>query len=213
MFPKGSSHGPRARRWNIWPLAHQILFALNDNGDDDGPKTIPSHDSTTSFMAMAKHSFSYPAIPASAPTSPAVIRKSDRNAPATPQRTTQRASIRHSQSPYTPVTSLSTPYTPLSLRSAPSSNGSTLVTPVSANARRLSLSLSPEDSFHAKNSKKSLADVAENWRNRANENGIRVASGESHFADDEGTFSGVLRSCDERCSYMRVIVLPRRRTC
>ncbi|THH32550.1 hypothetical protein EUX98_g1634 [Antrodiella citrinella] len=142
---------------------------------------------------MAKHSFSYPAIPASAPTSPAVIRKSERNPPATPQRTNQRASVRHAQSPYTPITSLSTPYTPLSLRSVSSSNGSTLVTPASA-ARRLSLSLTPDVSFQGKSSKKSLADIAENWRTRANENGIRVTSGESHFADDEDDEQGELDS-------------------
>ena len=34
---------------------------------------------------------------------------------------------------------------------------------------------------------KSLADIAENWRNRANENGIRVSSSEGEGdADDEG---------------------------
>ncbi|TCD68741.1 hypothetical protein EIP91_009887 [Steccherinum ochraceum] len=144
---------------------------------------------------MAKHSFSYPAIPASAPTSPAVIRKSDRNQPATPQRTNQRASARHAQSPYTPITTISTPYTPISLRSAPSSNGSTLVTPASTHARRLSLSsLSPDTSFQGKNNKRSLADIAENWRTRANENGIRVASGESQFADDEDDEHGELDS-------------------
>lgn len=65
------------------------------------------------------------------------------------------------------------------------------MTPASAHARRLSLSsLSPEVSFQGKNSKRSLADIAENWRTRANENGIRVASGESHFADDEGELCG-----------------------
>jgi hypothetical protein len=33
-----------------------------------------------------------------------------------------------------------------------------------------------------------LADIAENWRSRANENGIRVASSEGD-ADDEGMLS------------------------
>lgn len=193
MFVKGSSHSPRVKRWNIWPLEHQIQPSLSTTtATPVTTSRIPFHATTTTFSTtMAKHSFSYPAIPASAPTSPAVIRKSDRNPPATPQRTNHRASLRHAQSPYTPITSLSTPYTPLSLRSAPSSDGSTLVTPASANARRLSLSLSPEVSFQGKNSKKSLADIAQNWRTRANENGIRVASGESQFADDEGKSCGI----------------------
>jgi hypothetical protein len=35
---------------------------------------------------------------------------------------------------------------------------------------------------------KSLADIAQNWRSRANENGIRVSSApeDPHYADDEG---------------------------
>ena len=89
-----------------------------------------------------------------------------------------------------PITTISTPYTPISLRSAPSSNGSSLATPasVSGNSRRLSLNLSPEVSFQAKTtSKKSLADIADNWRTRANENGIKVESSEdSQYLDDEG---------------------------
>ena len=103
------------------------------------------------------------------------------NPPATPQRSLPRPSVRHFQSPYTPITTISTPYTPISLRSAPSSNGSSLATPasVSGNSRRLSLNLSPEVSFQAKTtSKKSLADIADNWRTRANENGIKVESSE-----------------------------------
>lgn len=141
---------------------------------------------------MPKHASSFPYIPASAPTSPAVTRKSERNLPATPQRSLPRPSVRHFQSPYTPITTLSTPYTPISLRSAPSSNGSSLATPASAtgNNRRLSLNLSPEVSFQAKTaSKKSLADIADNWRNRANENGIKVESSEDsqYLDDDEGT--------------------------
>lgn len=137
---------------------------------------------------MAKHSLAYPAVPASAPTSPAVTRK-DRNAPATPQRSLQRASLRQLHSPYTPLTSYSTPYTPMSLRSISSSNASSLATPASVTSnRRLSLSLSPEVSFQGKNNKKSLADIADNWRTRANENGIKVSSEESQFADDEGEY-------------------------
>ncbi|CAL1709165.1 unnamed protein product [Somion occarium] len=138
---------------------------------------------------MPKHSLTHPSVPASAPSSPVVTRKSERNPPATPQRSLPRPSVRHFQSPYTPATTLSTPYTPVSLRSAPSSNGSSLATPASiaGNNRRLSLNLSPEVSFQGKpSSKKSLADIADNWRTRANENGIKVApSEESQFADDE----------------------------
>ncbi|KAI0795443.1 hypothetical protein C8Q75DRAFT_803329 [Abortiporus biennis] len=139
---------------------------------------------------MAKHSLAHPAIPASAPTSPAVARKSERTGPpATPQRSFHRTTARQIHSPYTPVTASSTPYTPLSLRSFSSSNASSLATPASAVAsnRRLSLSLSPEVSFQMKNNKKSLADIADNWRTRATENGIKVTSSEdSQFADDEG---------------------------
>lgn len=141
------------------------------------------------ITTMPKHT-SFPTIPASAPTSPAITRKSERNPPATPQRSLPRPSVRHFQSPYTPINTLSTPYTPISLRSAPSSNGSSLATPASAtgNHRRLSLNLSPEVSFQAKTtSKKSLADIADNWRTRANENGIKVESGDdSQYVDDEG---------------------------
>ena len=36
---------------------------------------------------------------------------------------------------------------------------------------------------------KSLADIAHSWRNRANENGIKVTSSrESQYADDEGNY-------------------------
>lgn len=211
VFVDGSSHGPRVRRWIIWRWINLFSQTTTTTTPVTTSRT-PSHaTSTPPSTTMAKHSFSYPAIPASAPTSPAVVRKSDRNPPATPQRTNQRANVRHAHSPYTPVTTHSTPYTPLSLRSAPSSDGSTLVTPASANARRFSLSLSPEDSFQMKNGKKSLADIADNWRTRANENGIRVASGgESHFADDEGKSQWRCLATASLCSYMRLISLDRR---
>jgi hypothetical protein len=127
--------------------------------------------------------------PASAPTSPATNRRGHHNPPVTPQRIT-RSAPRQQQyhfSPLTPATNTSTPYTPLSLRSF-SSSGSTLTTPISAASRRLSLSHSPEVGIQVKNQRqKSLADIAHNWRNRANENGIKVTSSrESQFADDEG---------------------------
>ena len=129
--------------------------------------------------------------PASAPTSPATTRRGHNNPPVTPQRIT-RSAPRQQQyhfSPLTPATNTSTPYTPLSLRSL-SSNGSTLTTPISAASRRLSLTQSPEVAIQVKNQRqKSLADIAHNWRNRANENGIKVTSSrESQYADDEGNF-------------------------
>ena len=127
--------------------------------------------------------------PASAPTSPATTRSGHRNPPVTPQRITRSAPRQQPYhfSPLTPATNTSTPYTPLSLRSI-SSNGSTLTTPISAASRRLSLTQSPEVGIQGKSQRqKSLADIAHNWRNRANENGIRVTSSrESQFADDEG---------------------------
>ena len=178
-----------ARRRNS-NLSHNRRVARPAVDDDDELKTPTITKKTTlKITTMPKHS-SFPMIPASAPTSPAVTRKSDRNPPATPQRSLPRPSVRHFQSPYTPITTISTPYTPISLRSAPSSNGSSLATPASAsgNSRRLSLNLSPEVSFQAKTtSKKSLADIADNWRTRANENGIKVESSEdSQYLDDEG---------------------------
>lgn len=128
--------------------------------------TNPTSTSTT----MTRHSL----VPASAPTSPAATRsKPDRLVPSTPQRPVH-PHLRQFSSPYTPVTNVSSPYTPISLRSFSSSNSSNLATPASANSRRrLSLSLSPEVNLNAK----SLADIAENWRSRANENGIKVTSG------------------------------------
>ena len=135
-----------------------------------------------------KQSFIGYNAPASAPTSPATTRRGH-NPPVTPQRIT-RSAPRQQQylfSPLTPATNTSTPYTPLSLRSL-SSNGSTLTTPISSASRRLSLTHSPEIGIQAKNQPpKGLADIAHNWRNRANENGIKVRSSrESPIADDEG---------------------------
>lgn len=141
---------------------------------------------------MPRHSLPPPT--ASAPTSPAIARSKPGNPPATPQRTLQRAHHRQvSCSPYTPVTSLSTPYTPYSLRSFSSSNVSSLATPASVGAqRRVNVPMSPEDSFRGKD-KKSFAEIADNWRTRANGNGIKVRpSEESHFSDDEGVYICVL---------------------
>ncbi|KAI0826538.1 hypothetical protein BC628DRAFT_1373054 [Trametes gibbosa] len=125
---------------------------------------------------MAKQSL----IPASAPTSPAVHRNKQNQHPTTPQRPLHHsASARHYTSPLTPATTFSTPYTPLSLRSF-SSVASSLATPASAapvsRRRGLSLSLSsPEVPTVDNNPNRSLADIAQNWRTRANENGIKVS--------------------------------------
>ena len=127
-------------------------------------------------------------IPASAPTSPAVSRsRSNRNsnAPATPQRTVHSTSLVYQT--YSPLHSgsIKAPYTPQSFHSFSSSNGSTLDTPVSVGHRRLSLSLSPESNTSGNGlqigiGSKSLADVSGSWRARANENGIRVTSGQEN---------------------------------
>lgn len=135
-------------------------------------------------------------IPASAPTSPLVHRNKQNHHPSTPQRALHHsASARHYASPFTPATSLSTPYTPLSLRSF-SSNGSSIATPASAvvgRRRNLSLSLtSPEMHAHSQAQNRSLADIAQNWRTRANENGIKVSPG------DQSKFQG---------EYMRFVYL------
>lgn len=155
-------------------------------GYDPSPQTYEHQNQITK---MVKHSLQQSSVPASAPTSPTASRsKSDRNHPATPQRVLQRAHRQLQSSPYSPATSFSTPYTPLSLRSFSTSTASSLATPASSAAqRRLSLSLSPEESFHAKG-RKGVPDIAQNWRNRANENGIRVGVSEDSHFDDEGAY-------------------------
>ncbi|KAH9896942.1 hypothetical protein C8Q73DRAFT_728358 [Cubamyces lactineus] len=124
---------------------------------------------------MAKQSL----IPASAPTSPVVHRNKQNHHPSTPQRPLHHsASARHYTSPFTPATTLSTPYTPLSLRSF-SSTVSSIATPASAapppRRRGASLSLSPPAVPTQNSQNRSLADIAQNWRTRANENGIKVS--------------------------------------
>jgi hypothetical protein len=76
--------------------------------------------------------------------------------------------------------------------SSNSNSLSTLTTPNSV--KHLSL-LSPEvikTTNAIPNKDKSLADIAENWRSRVSENGIKVSSSvsaceDSHYGDDEGT--------------------------
>ncbi|KAF9447674.1 hypothetical protein P691DRAFT_760555 [Macrolepiota fuliginosa MF-IS2] len=130
----------------------------------------------------------------SVPTSPAVSRLS-KHSPVTPQRA-PRQQHRHTQSFYRSPITPSTPYTPLSLHSSDSNNSSTLTTPdnLSLNLKKriTFVSGSPEISRAPNGSQeKSIADVADNWRSRANENGIRVSStdqnvDEQHYEDDEG---------------------------
>ncbi|KAG2750455.1 hypothetical protein P692DRAFT_20801961 [Suillus brevipes Sb2] len=140
---------------------------------------------------MHKHSLSVPTVPASAPTSPACTRlnRSERlyAAPVTPQRLVrpQKASYR---SPVTPASTYSTPYTPLSLRSFSTASSSTITTPGSASSFNKRYAASPSAENDAILVDKSLADIAENWRSRANENGIKVSSADdSNYGDDEAS--------------------------
>lgn len=140
---------------------------------------------------MHKHSHSVPLIPASAPTSPAIIRLSrterDNVLPATPPRIIRQAKAT-SRSPISPASTYSTPYTPLSLRSLTTSSSSTFTTPGSVTSlKRFPGMRSPECDLPLQLENKSLADAAANWRLRANENGIKVAlSADFSFGNDEG---------------------------
>lgn len=140
----------------------------------------------------------------SVPTSPAMSRStSHKSQPVTPQRLpTQRQQHRYSssQSLYkSPITPAS-PYTPLSLRSFTSSTSggsSTLTTPDQIGLSVKRLSFSPEVARTTTGSvakDQSLADIAENWRSRASENGIKVSSvtDDSHYGDDEGMCSAII---------------------
>ncbi|KAL1690811.1 hypothetical protein GGG16DRAFT_54915 [Schizophyllum commune] len=154
------------------------------------------------MSTQAPASYSVPSTPARLPPSPEATRstKSVRvAAPTTPQRVPrhrQTQSLSHSRlqqyrTPNTP----SSPYTPLSLRSfasATSSASSGLATPGSVTSYGNFSLNSPEIERHAAKDM-SLADIAENWRNRACQNGIRVEGGRlvdmsgdmSSFGDDE----------------------------
>ncbi|KAF8998890.1 hypothetical protein BDZ89DRAFT_1251030 [Hymenopellis radicata] len=119
--------------------------------------------------------------------------------PATPQRAhrpahshSQSLSYSHARSPASPAT----PYTPISLRSFTSSNpSSTLATPVSAKShanvlKHMSFSSPQLVKSYAANDN-SLADLAQNWRSRANENGIKVSKSmvdTSQFDEDDSSF-------------------------
>ncbi|KIL60917.1 hypothetical protein M378DRAFT_13835 [Amanita muscaria Koide BX008] len=134
----------------------------------------------------------------SVPSSPAMTRSS-RASPVTPQRLPrQHQHQRHSQSLYKSPTTPSTVYSPLSLRSATSIGSSTLNTPDTnglVSKRLLLNSCSPLVAKTARSVSgrdRSLADIAENWRSRASENGIKVSSEVSctegsNFGDDEAS--------------------------
>ena len=110
----------------------------------------------------------------SVPTSPATSRLT-KGQPVTPQRLPRQQGRSQSfyRSPLTPATS---PYSPLSLRSADSTDSSILTTPENSH---LSLRKRPVYSVdHGRSANvsrdKSLADVADNWRSRTNENDVKT---------------------------------------
>ncbi|KAF9488832.1 hypothetical protein BDN71DRAFT_1424417 [Pleurotus eryngii] len=103
-----------------------------------------------------------------------------------------------------PRSSVSTPYTPLSLHSF-TSTSSTLTTPSSiqsARARSKHLNFTSSNASivsengvgnKKKTHKSCLSDIADSWRSRANEHGIKVSASQStvgedsHYGDDEAS--------------------------
>ncbi|KAF4616504.1 hypothetical protein D9613_008773 [Agrocybe pediades] len=132
----------------------------------------------------------------SVPTSPAMTRSSKAQ-PVTPQRLPRQQP--RSQSFYrSPLTPSASPYTPISLRSLDSTNSSTLTTPDNLGSglkKRLNFNGGSPDVLRNVSAAqdKSLADIADNWRSRANENGIKVAfasqNESSYVADDSSDMS------------------------
>lgn len=136
----------------------------------------------------------------SVPTSPTMSR-STKAQPVTPQRLPRQHPRSQTlyRSPLTPSTS---PYTPLSLRSIDSIGSSTLTTPdnIAINVKkRLNFSsVSPEGGRNLTSSKdKSLADIADNWRSRANENGIKVS-----FSNDGSNYRA------DNCEFIYLLHVP-----
>jgi hypothetical protein len=145
--------------WTRQMLGPKVEFA-NKKGDD-------SNLNTTTTMP----------VPATAPNTP--VRNIRYSVPVTPR---------------TPLTSPSSPYTPLSTRySSPfsfayaSSNATTPGSAYSAaGVKKLVSTRGKADDGPER--ERSLADIADNWRSRACENGIRVSCSEGERdADDEGT--------------------------
>lgn len=162
---------------------------------------------------MHKHSLSVPLIPSSAPTSPAVARlhKTERDhfRPATPQRSVRPVKS-SSRLPISPASTYSTPYTPLSLRSFPTPSSSTLTTPESVTSSQGFPALqSPEREASFKLVNESLADVAANWRSRANENGIKVAlTSGSNLGNDEEVNDPPLSDASSTAFVNDAVLLP-----
>lgn len=162
---------------------------------------------------MHKHSLSVPLIPASAPTSPAITRlnKTERDhfRPATPQRSVRPVKS-SSRLPISPASTYSAPYTPLSLRSFPTPSSSTLTTPGSVTGSQGFPALqSPEHETSFKLANESLADVAANWRSRANENGIKVAlTSGSSFGNDEEVDDPLLSDASSTAFVNDAVLLP-----
>ncbi|KAL4078131.1 hypothetical protein V8B97DRAFT_2003368 [Scleroderma yunnanense] len=94
-----------------------------------------------------------------------------------------------SRSPISPASTCSTPHTPLSLCSLTTPPSSTITTPGSVTSlKRFPVVQSLECDPPLESVNKGLADVALNWRLRANENGIKVAlSSDASFGDDEAS--------------------------
>ncbi|KAJ3507892.1 hypothetical protein NLJ89_g6050 [Agrocybe chaxingu] len=131
----------------------------------------------------------------SVPTSPAMTRSAKAH-PVTPQRLPKHQPRSQSfyRSPLTPSTS---PYTPISLRSLDSTGSSTLTTPDNSGIgirKRLAFSaVSPEVARNASTVKdKNLADIAENWRSRVNENNQKVSYAPQDDSNYIGDESGVM---------------------
>ena len=113
--------------------------------------------------------------------------RSTKAQPVTPQRLPRQHP--RSQTLYrSPLTPLTSPYTPPSLRSIDSTGSSTLTTPdnIGINVKkRLNFSVSLDGGRNLSSDKdKSLADIADNWRSRANENGIKVSNDDSNYRAD-----------------------------
>ena len=118
--------------------------------------------------------------------------RSTKAQPVTPQRLPRHQPRSHSfyRSPLTPSAS---PYTPMSLRSLDSTGSSTLTTPENIGSgvkKRLAFSAGSPSVVRnvSVGPDRSLADIAENWRTRANENGIKVSNisqEDSHYVPDD----------------------------
>jgi hypothetical protein len=134
----------------------------------------------------------------SVPSSPATSR-STKAQPVTPQRLPRQQP--RSQTLYRSPLTPSSPYTPLSLRSIDSTDSSTLTTPdnIGINVKkRLNFSVSLEGGRNSSSAKdKSLADIADNWRSRANENGIKVS-----FSNDDPNYQA------DNCERIYLLYVP-----